>query len=458
MRRFYFSLVCLSVFFIAGFQLKAQQPYETAEMEKAAKNFFFEYFKDDNGRAFNYLDILVGEPHAKMLGGEIVYRAPYYILMDVTRPVYVITYDEELGTASLDFGKSFKYYNEKPLDLLASLLNSIKILPEGKRIRAEGVITFVHENGQWKVEDFYNFWVEVKNKEQLPIDYYARWKEAMILAMEEGQYKEPDIPEIDFKVNYYSKKYIPVFDGAVMAGMIAVKEKDCLDCRNDNLKDIERVWLNILEDCKRFSPSDENEYSVSPNAENFVLYVTDIQYDFNGVDEKAGNKGYTCTIDYKIIKEGDYSRPYKAIIKDSITGSVTSKLYPTTYTKEKAFLGALRKLKNKLQKSIYRFHPLGLMAEKIETDKKGRPVYIVAPKPDQIFEKKKRIKFYVVNNKDFKPLNNKIPENHIIGKGVYERKKYPDQVKVKVQGRKMREILQTFGESPGRILLISLPK
>jgi len=258
-----------------------------------------------------------------------------------------------------------------------------------------------------------------------------------------GDWKQADITELNFTPLYLNANNVPLFERSRSRITVKKLPKKCVDCRNDNIMEIESTIKNTFLKTKRYFSITEDEYKNSSNTAKFSIYISQISFTHRGVDEKGNDKGFSCNIGYSVSIRANYTEPQKLVSKETNLYNAKSRSSKYFSNKEAAFKGALLDLRVQISKLVYKYEPISLEVNSIQLDKKGNPEYIILEETSN-FSNRRKIEFYILEKSALSIKDGKFSVSNIIGQVTYKKSDFPNIIKMKIKKSKMKKALKKY--------------
>ncbi len=268
-----------------------------------------------------------------------------------------------------------------------------------------------------------------------------------------GDWKTPDISELDLKSIYLKANNIPLIESSINEFSVIKKG---VNCRNDNIMSIEKSLQNSISRTNRYEKSSIENYINSSNTTKSEIIVEQITFQHSGLDESGKDKGFLCRISYTHSINTNYNTPQKYITKSNKTKTAKSSIWNTYSNKRDAFNNALLVLESQFKEIIYKNESISLDVKSIEIDKKGNPELLILSDNNYLFDKKK-IHFYVVEKSSMVINNNKFSAD-VLAEIVYNKSDFPDVIKAKIKKKKFKKILEKYLGREDELIVFSNSK
>ena len=385
----------------------------------------------------------------KEINGQEIYEIEYELVIEPTSDIYINEKPSMYHNKA--FLTNFDYYLKQAnaTDVSFGVTKNLKLVKKGTRLSFQGTLPFEETDNGWRAKEFTN-----KNFNAVSSNYVtkemarerkAKQEKNSERLKKEGDWKINDIESFNVDPIYKKVENVTMFENANVEFSINNK---CTDCRNDNLTRVGETFFDAVNSSNRYIDLNKEEYTNSKqqgnmNISNISYYVTDIIYDYKVKKDATGKgwEGYTCKIKYGISTNAKLYNPITFDYKDTKIKEISSK--DGFLAKKYAFQDALKKLTLDVKKSVYKSEQLSLKVISIELDKKGKPEFLIFEKPNRLFDLNK-ITFMLIEKSALKIKDNKFKLDSKIGDLTYKKSDFPEVIKCKIRGNKMKKKLKEY--------------
>lgn len=413
---------------------------------------YFEQFITNERPALRFIGVEKKNGVKREIYGQRIYTVEYEIILAAKRDIQIYNnavYSNEYEGGSINFLDNFSYIDPDSSGVERLFTGDSQIVRRASRMSLEGVLNFGETDNGWRISGFKNNKLTFVAPNYIPPEMAIRIEEQdrkfIAQKKKEGDWKTADIDPIEIEPRFMTARNIPVF-GTEEIEFSFEKGKTCNNCRNDNTLRAGEVVFKQIQDLQRYSNSDKSIFENAENQSKISIEILRIDYDFRvrRKEGKISSHGYQCKITWKAYINSQMKNPQDlSYTKSSDTKAAISSYTVFYSTKRSAFEKALSDLSFQTRKFIEQYAPMSLRVAKIETNRKGKPEYIIFDKPD-VFFNLAELDFVVTEQKSILigDKGHRIIKN--LGQVKYRRKNYPQELKCRIRKSKMQKALKQY--------------
>lgn len=382
----------------------------SSSVSQEAIDSYFKDFLSKERPALNFIGVSKKNGIKKEVNGQKKYELEYELIMQAEKDIYVNT--SGLSAFARSFNEKFEYTLQNTSGYEAAMTGSKDRIDKGQRIVANGTIVFEETDNGWRATYFKNEnfktvsanYITPEMAEKIKVERQQQKVERQQLTerkKQEGEWKEDDIPEVNFQTIYLKAENVPVFKNVVYNISVKTLPNHCNDCRNDNIAAIQEATFQALKEVNRYSNIDKATYNSEENLGKISIIISSIDFDYQTDFDSNGNggEGFSCKIRYSIASQAYLTNPQDAKLNNTKVYFASTKLKNYYTHKKYAFQKALEELKDNLNEVILKQEPIELGLVSIVLDKKNKVDKLIFKKPIHFFNAKK-MKFIILKKGD----------------------------------------------------------